>query len=95
MSGMFLNSNIEIVDLSSFDTSSLINTSNMFAASKVKTIYVSNKWSSDGITNHSGMFVNSSALVGGSGTTYSSSHTDKSYAHIDGGTSNPGYFTAN
>ena len=27
------------------------------------------------------------------GTTYDADHTDKAYAHIDGGPSNPGYFT--
>ena len=34
-----------------------------------------------------------SSLVDGAGTTYSSAHTDHTYAHIDGGTANPGYFT--
>jgi hypothetical protein len=34
------------------------------------------------------------SLVGGKGTAYSSSNPkDKTYAHIDGGTSNPGYFS--
>ena len=28
------------------------------------------------------------------GTAYDENHTDKAYARIDGGTSNPGYFTA-
>jgi hypothetical protein len=32
-------------------------------------------------------------LVGGKGTTYDANHIDKTYAHIDGGPSNPGYFT--
>ena len=39
------------------------------------------------------MFLNSSKLVGGSGTKYNSSHIDADYAHIDGGKDNPGYFT--
>ena len=40
------------------------------------------------------MFFNCTSLVGGQGTTYNSSNpTDKTYAHIDGGTSNPGYFS--
>ena len=39
------------------------------------------------------MFLSSTNLVGGSGTKYNSSHIDKTYARIDGGTSNPGYFT--
>ena len=40
------------------------------------------------------MFDNCTSLVGGSGTTYNGANVDKTYAHIDGGTSNPGYFTA-
>ena len=40
------------------------------------------------------MFSGCTSLVGGSGTAYSVSHNDDaSYARIDGGTSNPGYFT--
>lgn len=41
------------------------------------------------------MFYTCSKLVGGSGTTFDVAHVDKAYARIDGGTSNPGYFTAN
>ncbi len=33
-------------------------------------------------------------LVGGAGTKYDSTNIDKTYARIDGGTSNPGYFTS-
>ena len=40
------------------------------------------------------MFTNCFNLVGGKGTTYDANHIDKAYAHIDGGPSNPGYFTA-
>ena len=39
------------------------------------------------------MFKNCTSLVGGLGTTYDVNHVDKDYAHIDGGPSNPGYFT--
>ena len=39
------------------------------------------------------MFTNCTKLVGGQGTTYNANHVDKSYARIDGGPSNPGYFT--
>ena len=39
------------------------------------------------------MFTSSSKLIGGAGTKYNSSYVDKTYARIDGGTSNPGYFT--
>ena len=42
------------------------------------------------------MFNYCTSLVGGQGTTYNDSNPkDKTYAHIDGGTSNPGYFTGN
>ena len=46
------------------------------------------------MTNSSGMFSDCLSIVGGQGTTYNASHVDKAYAHIDGGPSNPGYFTA-
>ena len=39
------------------------------------------------------MFKDCTSLVGGKGTTYDVNHVDVDYAHIDGGTSNPGYFT--
>lgn len=39
------------------------------------------------------MFSNTTNLVGGAGTVYDSTKTDKTYARIDGGTSSPGYFT--
>ena len=41
----------------------------------------------------SSAFKDCTSLVGGQGTTYNASHIDKAYAHIDGGPSNPGYFT--
>ena len=39
------------------------------------------------------MFQNCYSLVGGAGTTYDANHIDVTYAHIDGGPSNPGYLT--
>ena len=39
------------------------------------------------------MFSGCTKLIGGAGTKYNSSYVDKTYARIDGGTSNPGYFT--
>ena len=47
------------------------------------------------VTNSANMFYNCISLVGGAGTTYNTSNPkDKTYAHVDGGTANPGYFTA-
>lgn len=41
------------------------------------------------------MFVGCTSLVGGRGTTYGDSFTDDAtYVRPDGGTSSPGYFTA-
>jgi hypothetical protein len=60
----------------------------------LRTIYVGNGWSTAAATGSEQMFYNCSNLVGGQGTTYDANHIDKAYAHIDGGPSNPGYFTA-
>lgn len=62
--------------------------------SSLTTIYAGNKWNVDKVTNHKDMFYADPNLVGGAGTKYDESHIDKAYAHIDGGTSNPGYLTA-
>ncbi len=84
------------LDLSSFNTSKVIDMQSMFEESnKLQTIYVGSGWSTAAVTSSTNMFNNCTSLVGGQGTTYSSSNPmDKTYAHIDGGTSNPGYFTA-
>ena len=39
------------------------------------------------------MFTGCTALFGGAGTTYDENHVDYAYAHIDGGTTNPGYLS--
>ena len=95
MSNMFNGSNAKLLDLSSFDTSNVTDMSNMFADSvNLKTIYSSNKFNTDAVTSSSNMFNNCTYLVGGQGTKYDSTKVDKTYARIDGGTSNPGYFTS-
>lgn len=94
MSYMFWNSKVTSIDLSSFNTSNVVNMSNMFdQCKKIKTIYASNRFVTDNVTSSSGMFRDSLYLKGGAGTSFSSSHTDKEYARIDGGTSSPGYVT--
>ncbi len=60
---------------------------------RVKTIYASDNFLTSSVTYSSEMFNFTPNLVGGSGTTYSEDHKDSTYAHIDGGPSNPGYFT--
>ena len=82
------------LDLSSFNTSNVTNMQEMFlGSSKLRTIYVGDGWSTDAVTNSTEMFFGCPRLVGGQGTTYDANHLDKAYAHIDGGPSNPGYFT--
>ena len=94
MYNMFASSKAVTLDLSSFDTSNVTNMGYMFDnANNLKTIYVSSKFNIDTVTSSTNMFYGCTSLVGGSGTKYNSNYIDKTYARIDGGTSNPGYFT--
>ncbi len=94
MGSMFRESKVVTIDVSSFDTSNVTNMNFMFSSMKnLKTIYTSDKFKTNKVTSGEYMFTNSTNLVGGAGTKYNSSYVDKTYAHIDGGTSNPGYFT--
>ena len=94
MSSMFYYSRATTLNVSNFDTSKVTKMSYMFSYSKkLTTIYVSDKFNTDNVTTSNGMFTDSTNLVGGAGTKYDANHVDKAYAHIDGGTSNPGYFT--
>ena len=94
MSYMFSGSKATTLDLNNFDTSKVTNMSYMFSSStNLKTIYVSNKFNTDKVTSSTYMFYGCTKLIGGAGTKYNSSYIDKTYAHIDGGTSSPGYFT--
>ena len=82
------------LDLSSFNTSQVISMSNMFDnCANLRTIYVGDGWDTAAVAISQDMFKNCTSLVGGQGTTFDANHTDKAYAHIDGGMSNPGYFT--
>ena len=82
------------LDLSSFNTSNVANMGGLFrGCTALTTIYAGNEWSTDKVTDGSRMFNGCTNLVGGAGTAYSADHTDHTYAHIDGGENNPGYFT--
>ena len=95
MNAMFNTCPATTLDLSSFDTSNVTNMKAMFnAAANLTTIYVSNKFTTNNVTSSNSMFTRCKKLVGGMGTTFdSTSELDKTYARIDGGESNPGYFT--
>lgn len=92
---MFRSAKAQSIDLSSFDTSNVTTMEAMFYGCKqLKTIYATNAFNVANVNGYEMFYSMSTRLVGGAGTTWSSSNpTDKTYAHIDGGTSNPGYFT--
>ena len=96
MSLMFCDcSNLTVIDLSSFNTSKVTSMGSMFQdCSNLTTIYAGSGWTTAAVTNSGFMFRNCTSLVGGQGTTYqSSTPVNMAYAHIDGGPSNPGFFT--
>jgi surface protein len=88
-------SNLISLDVSNFDTSKVTNMSQMFwRMSNLTTIYISDNWSTESVTDGSSMFYQDTNLVGGAGTTYDSSHIDKEYARVDDPQNGkPGYFT--
>ncbi len=96
MSFMFWGcTNLKSLDLTSFNTAKVTKMPSMFyGCNHLETIIVGDDWSTAAVTDSEDMFYNCTNLVGGQGTTYDASHVDKTYAHLDYGTSNPGYFTA-
>ena len=92
-------SGLAALNMVSFDTSNVMYMGYMFyRCSKLETIYASDKFKTASVTmaiaNSHEMFYGCTLLVGGAGTKYNGNYTDKTYAHIDGGASAPGYFTA-
>ena len=87
-------SSLTSLDLSSFNTEKVTDMSRMFGnCNNLVTIEVGSEWSTAAVNKSENMFIYCFSLVGGMGTTYSSDHIDAEYARIDGGPSNPGYFT--
>ncbi len=87
-------SNLTSLDLSNFNTANVTDMSYMFTACRnMTTIYVGEGWSTENVTASDFMFYDCTALVGGMGTAFDADHIDAAYAHIDGGTANPGYFS--
>ncbi len=87
------------VDFSSFDTANVTVMQSMFNECKaLKTIYASDKFSTENVTNSSYMFALCNSLEGGAGTTFAGTGkvADKTYARIDLVKNDPdkgGYFT--
>ncbi len=92
---MFFNcGSLKVLDLSSFDTKKVTVTTTMFqGCANLKAIFVGDGWDMSKVATSPGMFDGCTSLVGSKGTEYDASHVDKAYAHIDGGASNPGYFS--
>ena len=91
---MFGASGLTSIDISNFNTANVTDVNSMFIeCSNLTTIYVGSQWSTAAVMDGNRMFQSCTSLVGGAGTPYDANHTDYTYAHIDGGSSNPGYFT--
>ena len=87
-------SDLTTLDLSGFKTENVMYMEGLFSGcSCLKTIYVGDGWSTAKVTDGKDMFKDCTSLVGGAGTTFDATYTDNTYARIDGGASNPGYFT--
>lgn len=86
---------LETLDLSSFNTANVTNMKEMVKnCTSLTTIYASELFVVDQVSDSAQMFTKCSNLVGGAGTKYSvSTGVNKFRAHVDGGTSSPGYFT--
>ncbi len=95
MSGMFYKCHrMQDLDLSNFNTFKVKNMSWMFyGCYDITRIYAGSYWTTTSVTESEEMFMNCTNLVGGHGTTYDENRIDYTFAHIDGGASNPGYFT--
>lgn len=94
---MFANcSSVESLDVRWYVMKSAKDISYMFAGDlELTTIYFGANWGAiPGLENSENMFLFCTKLRGAQGTTYNANHVDASYAHVDGGTSNPGYFTS-
>ncbi|MCR5455641.1 MAG: BspA family leucine-rich repeat surface protein [Bacteroidales bacterium] len=93
MSRMFEGcSNLEDLDLSTFDVAKVRDLSRMFWECKnLKTIYVKDNFYQN--LHGSSVFYGCSNIVGGGGTTYDSKKIGADYAKLDNGSNNPGYFT--
>ena len=88
------NNSLTNLDLSGFNTENVEYMEYMFrGCSGLKTIYAGEGWSTAKVQSGGFMFSRCTSLMGGAGTTYDANYTDHTYARIDGGSSNPGYFT--
>jgi len=77
-----------------FDTNNVTNMDGMFKNSlNLTTIYAPSSFVTTNVQSSDNMFDGDISLVGGMGTVYDNNVIDKTYAHIDEGVLNQGYFT--
>ena len=92
--GYNVSNHLKVLDLSSWDTSNVTHMSEMFQSSPdLVTIYVGDGWTTENVVDSTNMFKKCPSIVGEKGTTFDSKLFDMTYAHVDGGEENPGYFT--
>ena len=85
---------VESMYLDGFDTSGVTSMEMMFYyCTSLKTIYVGEGWNTSKAEFTDRMFECLTSIVGGNGTKLDSEIVDATRAKIDGGKSNPGYFT--
>ena len=85
------------LDISGWNTANVWYMNQMFSGCRgLRTIYAGRGWTTENVYDEwgEGMFTGCTSLVGGMGTAYDANHTGKTYARIDGGADNPGYFTS-
>ena len=87
-------SQLTTLDLSTFTTSRVSDMGSMFnGCSNLTTVYVSTSWTNAAVTTSGSTFSSCTKIVGQNGTRYSTLRTSATYARIDYGTPEPGYFT--
>ena len=85
---------LKTLDLSSFNTANVMYMDGMFQdCDNLTTIIPGLEWNTDMVSSSEDMFSGCVSLVGSMGTTYDPEHTDKTYARVDMGEYEPGYFT--
>lgn len=88
------NKNVQNIDLTRINMNNINNLTEAFKNNtNLKTIYVQEDYKYKS-ANYSNTFFDCLSLVGGAGTKYDPTFIDSTAARIDGGVSNPGYFTA-
>lgn len=86
--------NLKVVNIDNFDLSDVNYVDSMFEeCTQLKTIYINSDLNLNNECIGRNMFKGCINLVGGAGTKFDASKIDIKYAHVDGGTNNPGYFT--